>query len=71
MIDPSTRNASDVVHKITAIGSRTADSAEAFVAKLKSAGESGPEKWGLENGTLDGVKAYGTYEEVYNDPVGP
>ncbi|KAL0247460.1 hypothetical protein I308_103525 [Cryptococcus tetragattii IND107] len=24
--------------------------------------------WGVKNGVLDGVKARGTYEEVYNDP---
>ncbi|EAL17617.1 hypothetical protein CNBM0010 [Cryptococcus deneoformans B-3501A] len=30
--------------------------------------EEKPWAWGVKNGVLDGVKARGTYKEVYNDP---
>ena len=67
MVDPSTREASDVLHKITAIGSRSTTSAQAFVDKIKSLPS--PHDWGVKEGHMDNVKAYGSYEEVYNDPV--
>lgn len=61
-----TRDVSDVRHQIAAVGSRSVASAQAFIDKIKAA--PGPSKWGVEHGGLDGAKAYGTYEEVYNDP---
>lgn len=54
-------------HKIVAVGSRSTESAEAFIQKLKESKDDS--QWGVENGVLDGVKGYGSYEEVYNDPV--
>jgi len=56
-----------VKHKIVAVGSRSTESAEAFIQKLKESKDDS--QWGVENGVLDGVKGYGSYEEVYNDPV--
>jgi hypothetical protein len=67
LVDPSTRDVSDVAHKIAAVGSRSVASAQAFIDKLK-AGKA-PFDWGAKNGLLDNTKAYGSYEEVYNDPV--
>jgi hypothetical protein len=67
LVDPSTRDAPDVLHKIVAVGSRSTESAESFIAKLKASEDAS--KWGVENGSLEGVKGYGSYEEVYNDPV--
>jgi hypothetical protein len=57
----------DVAHRITAIGSRSVASAQAFIDKLK-AGKA-PYDWAVNKGLLDDTKAYGSYEEVYNDPV--
>jgi hypothetical protein len=67
LVDPSTREVTDLAHRITAIGSRSVASAQAFIDKLK-AGKA-PFDWAVNNGLLDDTKAYGSYEEVYNDPV--
>lgn len=69
LVDPSTRDANDVSHKITAIGSRSTTSAQKFLDDLKSSPSSDPASWGPEHGGLEGCKAYGSYEEVYADPV--
>ncbi|GFZ46901.1 hypothetical protein JCM24511_04121 [Saitozyma sp. JCM 24511] len=66
LVDPSTREVTDVAHRITAIGSRSVASAQAFIDKLK-AGKA-PYDWAVNKGLLDDTKAYGSYEEVYNDP---
>ena len=67
MVDPSTRGTTDVRHELVAIGSRSTESANAFIEKLKALDE--PFNWGLTNGVMDNVKGYGSYDEVYNDPV--
>lgn len=67
LCDPKNRDASDVQHVITAIGSRSVPSAEKFLDKLQKA--DAPADWGGKNGKLEGCKAYGSYEEVYADPV--
>ncbi|KAI0305894.1 NAD(P)-binding protein [Multifurca ochricompacta] len=54
LLDPKTRGVEDIVHKVTAVGSRSIDSASSFVDKLINADGS--------------VKIYGNYAEVYNDP---
>ncbi|KAH9995368.1 NAD(P)-binding protein [Russula compacta] len=54
LLDPKTRGVHDVVHKVTAVGSRSIESASAFVGKLVNADEP--------------VKIYGNYAEVYGDP---
>jgi hypothetical protein len=71
MVDPSTRDASDVSHKITAVGSRSTESAQKFIDKLKAFGDdkNHPSSWGVGHGVLEGVKAYATYEEVFADKV--
>lgn len=46
----------DVIHKVTAVGSRDVTKAQAFIDKLALG-----DKY---------VKAYGTYEEVYAEKVG-
>ncbi|KAF7312549.1 hypothetical protein MIND_00268900 [Mycena indigotica] len=55
LVDPKTRNIDDIVHKVVAVGSRNGavDKANAFI----TANAHGDE----------GIKAYGTYEEVYAD----
>lgn len=50
-----------------AIGSRTTESAQKFIEKLKALPE--PYAWGVKNGVMDEVKGYGSYEEVYNASV--
>lgn len=67
LIDPTTREVKDVAHKIVAVGSRSVESAQKFVNKLKAS--EGDNAWGVKNGVLDNAKAYGTYDEVYSDPV--
>ena len=46
----------DVIHRVTAIGSRNAVKAQEFIGKFAHGDTS--------------IKAYGTYEEVYADMVG-
>lgn len=58
---------SDVQHKLVAIGSRSTESANKFIEKLKALDE--PYAWGVKNGVMDEVKGYGSYDEVYNAPV--
>ena len=52
----SRRTVGDVIHKVTAIGSRDVTKAQEFIDKHARGDKS--------------VKAYGTYEEVYADKVG-
>lgn len=49
------RDTLDVAHKIVAVGSRSVDSAQAFIEK--------------HAGKDSGIKAYGSYSEVFADPV--
>ncbi|GAA5968642.1 hypothetical protein JCM11641_007709 [Rhodosporidiobolus odoratus] len=59
LVDPSTREVSDVKHRIVAVGSRSKDSAAGFVDKV----------W-QEAGRTEGkdqVSLYGSYEELVND----
>ncbi|KAH9066677.1 NAD(P)-binding protein [Lactarius vividus] len=53
LLDPKTRGVRDVVHKVTAVGSRNIESASSFVDKLIDARR---------------TKVYGNYSGVYNDP---
>ncbi|KAF7977097.1 hypothetical protein HWV62_4685 [Athelia sp. TMB] len=53
LLDPKTRDVHDVVHKVTAVGSRSQDSAHAFITKVAGGDAS--------------IKAYGSYAEVYAD----
>lgn len=53
LVDPKTRGVYDVVHKVTAVGSRSLAAAEDFVHKYANGDES--------------IKAYGSYAEVYTD----
>ena len=54
-VEPPRRGVHDVVHKVAAVGSRSVDSASSFI-KTYAAGDSG-------------IKPYGSYDEVYADPV--
>lgn len=65
-MDPATRD-SDVRHTIAAVGSRSVQSAEKFVDKLKAS--KAPWSWGVEQGQLSETKTYGSYAEVCSDPV--
>ncbi|GJE90972.1 Gfo/Idh/MocA family oxidoreductase [Phanerochaete sordida] len=53
LMDPATRDVHDVKHVVTAVGSRNVDSAKKFI-ETYAKGDSG-------------IKAYGTYDEVYAD----
>ncbi|TFK26237.1 NAD(P)-binding protein [Coprinopsis marcescibilis] len=53
LVDPKTRDTRDVAHKVVAVGSRTVESAQAFIDRLI------PEN--------DEVKAYGSYDGVFAD----
>jgi hypothetical protein len=54
LVDPKTRDVHDVVHKIVAVGSRSAEKAQQFIDTVVKD---------------KGAKAYGSYEQVYQDPV--
>ncbi|KAK1227152.1 hypothetical protein PQX77_009786 [Marasmius sp. AFHP31] len=56
LVDPKTRDVHDITHKITAVGSRSVDSAQSFIHRI-----------GLGASDKEGVKAYGSYAEVYAD----
>jgi hypothetical protein len=49
------RNVTDVAHKVTAVGSRSVQSAENFIAEYAKGDKS--------------IKAYGSYAGVFADPV--
>ncbi|WWD00970.1 hypothetical protein V866_007908 [Kwoniella sp. B9012] len=68
LVDPATRGVADISHNISAVGSRSVASAQKFINSLSSAIPSEGWHWGVENGKLGGVKACGSYQEVYNDP---
>jgi len=53
LISPTTRDVNDLVHKITAVGSRAVKSAQEFINAYASGDSS--------------IKAYGSYDEVYAD----
>ncbi|KII87185.1 hypothetical protein PLICRDRAFT_42835 [Plicaturopsis crispa FD-325 SS-3] len=53
LVDPKTRDVHDVVHKVAAVGSRTAQKAQEFIDKLAGGDKS--------------IKAYGSYDEVFAD----
>ncbi|KAG2367451.1 hypothetical protein BDR07DRAFT_1469496 [Suillus spraguei] len=55
LVNPTTRGTNDVVHKVTAVGSRSAEKAQKFINKFVNGDKT--------------VKAYGTYDEVYADKV--
>jgi len=56
LLDPRARGTHDVAHKVTALGSRTIEGANAFLDKLHIINVD------------ESVKIYGNYAEVYNDP---
>ena len=49
------RNTTDVAHKIVAVGSRSVESAQTFIEK--------------HAGNDKSIKAFGSYAEVFADPV--
>ncbi|EGN96617.1 hypothetical protein SERLA73DRAFT_184715 [Serpula lacrymans var. lacrymans S7.3] len=53
LVDPKTRAVHDVVHKVTAVGSRSVEKAQSFIGENAGGDKS--------------IKAYGTYGEVYAD----
>jgi predicted dehydrogenase len=54
LLDPITRNVTDIKHKLAAVGSRDILRGQEFVKKL--------------TGGDDSVKVYGSYQELCNDP---
>jgi predicted dehydrogenase len=56
LIDPASRDVHDLKHTIVAVASRSKEKASAFV---KDVCKDGP-----------GIKAYGSYDELYNDQAG-
>ncbi|PPQ62873.1 hypothetical protein CVT24_006271 [Panaeolus cyanescens] len=54
LVDPKTRGVTDVVHQISSVGSRSVEKAQEFIDKIAAGDKT--------------IKAFGTYEEVYNDP---
>ncbi|TRM65271.1 hypothetical protein BD626DRAFT_399275 [Schizophyllum amplum] len=55
LVDPKTRDVHDVAHKIAAVGSRSVAKAQEFI-DAKAKGD-------------ETIKAYGSYDELYADPV--
>jgi len=64
LLDPSIRGVSDVFHVVTAVGSRSVSSAEAFIKECYS---TLPEDSKLGHDASK-VKACGSYQEVYDSP---
>lgn len=60
-----------MVHKITAIGSRSQDTADEFIDKINNAKSDDFWHHGLKSGHFKDVKGYPDYHQVYNDPVSP
>ncbi|KIY53279.1 NAD(P)-binding protein [Fistulina hepatica ATCC 64428] len=54
VLDPKTRNVHDVEHAVTAVGSRSVANAREFIRECAGGDPS--------------IKAYGSYDEVFNDP---
>lgn len=73
LTDPSTRDASDIGHRLTAIGSRTVETAAAFLEELQV--RKHPHRahldpsWGIKQGLLKGCKTLGSYDAVFQDAV--
>jgi hypothetical protein len=55
LVDPATRDVQDIKHTIVAVASRSKDKASAFIKDVCKVGP--------------GIKAYGSYAELYNDQV--
>lgn len=53
LVDPKTRDVHDVVHKVVAVGSRSAESAQGFIDNVAGGDKT--------------IKAYGNYADVYAD----
>ncbi|KAF8661381.1 hypothetical protein AX16_001474 [Volvariella volvacea WC 439] len=53
LVDPKTRGVDDIVHKVSAVGSRSVEKAQEFIDNVAGGDRS--------------IKAYGTYDEVYAD----
>jgi predicted dehydrogenase len=53
LVDPNTRGVDDVVHKVSAVGSRSVSKAQEFINEYAGGDKA--------------IKAYGTYDEVYAD----
>jgi hypothetical protein len=64
-LDPAGRDVHDVVHAVVVVGSRDVSKAEQFIKDACPQGGSAQQA-GLYS---QPVRAVGTYEEVYNDPV--
>lgn len=61
LVHPSTRDVSDVAHVVGAVASRSEESAASFIERT----------W-KEAGVTEGkdvVKKYGSYQQLYDDPV--
>ncbi|WVO15605.1 hypothetical protein L204_103265 [Cryptococcus depauperatus] len=67
LVDPATRNVKDVAHTVAAVGSRSLESAQIFIDKLKSSSEEHSWAYGIKQGLLKSTRAYGDYHGVYND----
>lgn len=65
VLDPGTRDVTDVFHAVTAVGSRSIAKAEEFIGKFCPDGASA-QKAGLLSLA---PSAKGSYEEVYRDEV--
>ena len=68
LVNPATRDVTDVSHRITAVGSRTKASAQKFLDGLNDLPSDAAGRWGVDQGLLKDCKAYGSYQEVFNDP---
>ncbi|ORY27923.1 hypothetical protein BCR39DRAFT_217143 [Naematelia encephala] len=64
LVDPSTRGAFDVAHRVAAVGSRSVRSAQRFIDRLKTERQTS----GVLESEIEQCKAYGSYDEVYDDP---
>ncbi|WVQ77385.1 hypothetical protein IAR50_007070 [Cryptococcus sp. DSM 104548] len=67
LTDPTDRKVRDVSHVVTAVGSRSVESAQKFIDKINSTSKNKPWGAGVDDGRFKDVKPYGDYHGVYND----
>lgn len=65
LVNPATRNANDISHRIVAAGSRFVESTQKFIEKLKVDEQTSDSS----RSELDRCKVYDTYDEGYADSV--
>ncbi|ODN74942.1 hypothetical protein L198_08193 [Cryptococcus wingfieldii CBS 7118] len=67
LTDPTDRKVNDVAHAVTAVGSRSLESAQKFIDKISSTSKGKSWAAGVNDGRFKDVKPYGDYQGVFDD----